>query len=96
MNSDAFLRGFFSRIEKFAVESSVLLGRVHTTNPGREIFAPSRSSFTGSDQPVAAAVSKLRRQGVKGKLPMDPKRLSSYQEMAAQYRRASGPGLSRR
>lgn len=97
MNSDSFLRGFFSRLEKIAIELSPTMGAVHSgARPGGEIPAQPRSAFAGSDQPVAAAVAKLRKQGVKGKIPMDPKRLASYQEMAAQYRRASMPGLSRR
>lgn len=92
MNSDAFLRGFMSRLEKIAVQFSETMGAVHSgARPGREIPAQPRSEFRESDQPVAAAVSKLRRQGVKGKIPTDPKRLASYQEMAAQYRRASKP-----
>jgi hypothetical protein len=84
MNSDAFLRGFMSRFEKIGIELSPTMGALHTKTPGREIFAPKRSDFSGSDRGVAKQVTDLNRRGVK-KVPTDPKSLAIVDSISQMY-----------
>jgi hypothetical protein len=96
MNSDAFLRGFMSRFEKLAVQLGSVVGPVHTgSRIGSEIPA-SEPDYKGSDPKTAKTITDLRRQGVRGKIPTDPKGLARYKEMAEQYRRSSMPVPHRR